>query len=155
VNSFYIMTHNVGGDDKDVWPWLGKTQREAMSNGGRDARFDAAKLDEWRELFEYMQGKGVVPYLVLEDDSAWKGFDRGRYYREIGMLLVCATKYRRASSYNLKARFRIASDGIFGANSIRASISLMNRAALVASAGFLPATVTIRMFVWANWLGAV
>jgi hypothetical protein len=83
VNSFYIMTHNVAGDDKDVWPWLGKTQREAMSNGGRDARFDVAKLDEWRELFEYMQAIGVVPYLVLEDDSAWKGYDRGRYYREI------------------------------------------------------------------------
>ena len=83
VNSFYIMTHNIGGDDKDVWPWLGKTQREAMSNGGSNARFDVAKLDEWRDLFEYMQTRGVVPYLVLEDDSAWKGYDRGRYYREI------------------------------------------------------------------------
>ncbi len=83
VNSFYIMTHNIGGDDKDVWPWLGKTQQEAMSNGGSDARFDVAKLDNWRQLFEYMQTKGVVPYLVLEDDSAWKGYDHNRYYREI------------------------------------------------------------------------
>ncbi len=83
VNSLYIMTHNIGGDDNDVWPWLGETHREAMSNGGRDARFDVVKLDEWRELFEYMQTKGVVPYLVLEDDSAWKGYDHGRYYREM------------------------------------------------------------------------
>jgi hypothetical protein len=83
VNSFYIMTHNIGGDDQDVWPWLGKTQREAMSNAGSDTRFDVTKLDQWRELFEYMQIKGVVPYLVLEDDSAWKGYDRARYYREI------------------------------------------------------------------------
>jgi hypothetical protein len=30
-----------------------------------------------------MQSKGVVPYLVLEDDSAWKGYDHARYYREI------------------------------------------------------------------------
>jgi hypothetical protein len=83
INSCYIMTHNIGGDDKDVWPWLGKTQREAMSSGGKDARFDVAKLDEWRQLFEYMQTRGVVPYLVLEDDSAWKGYDHDRYYREL------------------------------------------------------------------------
>ncbi len=83
INSLYIMTHNIRGDDKDVWPWLGKTQQEAMANGGDNARFDLAKLDEWRELFETMQAKGVVPYLVLEDDSAWKGYDRERYYREV------------------------------------------------------------------------
>ena len=83
INSLYIMTHNIGGDDKDVWPWLGKTQREAMANGGRDARFDVAKLDDWRKLFETMQTKGVAPYLILEDDSAWTGYDHDRYYREI------------------------------------------------------------------------
>jgi len=83
INSFYIMTHNLGGDDRDVWPWLGETPREAMANGGRDARFDIAKLAQWRELLEYMQTKGVVPYLVLEDDSAWKGYRHGRYYREV------------------------------------------------------------------------
>ena len=83
VNSLYIMTHNIGGDDRDVWPWLGNTARKAMANGGRDARFDVAKLAEWRELLEYMQTKGVVPYLVLEDDSAWKGYDKERYYREL------------------------------------------------------------------------
>ena len=83
VNSLYIMTHNIGGDDRDVWPWLGNTPREAMANGGGDVRFDVAKLAEWRELFEYMQAKGVVPYLVLEDDSAWKGYDHMLYYREL------------------------------------------------------------------------
>jgi len=83
INSLYIMTHNISGDDSDVWPWLGETSREARSNGGSDARFDVVKLDEWRELFEYMQAKGVVPYLVLEDDSAWRDYDHRRYYREI------------------------------------------------------------------------
>lgn len=83
INSLYIMTHNIDGDDKDVWPWLGETQREAKAHAGRDARFDVAKLQEWRELFEYMQTKEVVPYLVLEDDSAWTGYDRRRYYREL------------------------------------------------------------------------
>ena len=83
INSLYIMTHNISGDDADVWPWLGATARQAMSHGGKDARFDVAKLDQWRELFEYMQSKGVAAYLVLEDDSAWKQYDHGRYYREL------------------------------------------------------------------------
>ncbi len=83
INSLYIMTHNIGGDDKDVWPWLGARSNEAMSNGGKNARFDIPKFDQWRDLFEHMQDRGVVPYLVLEDDSAWKGYDHARYYREM------------------------------------------------------------------------
>jgi len=83
INSIYIMTHNLDGDDKDVWPWLGDTQSGAKANGGDNARFDVAKLAQWRELFEHMQNKGVVPYLVLEDDSAWDRYDHERYYREM------------------------------------------------------------------------
>ncbi len=83
INSFYIMSHNIDGDDKDVWPWLGRTAKEAKTNSTGEVRFDVAKLDEWRDLFEYMQTRGVVVYLVLEDDSAWKRFDHARYYREI------------------------------------------------------------------------
>lgn len=83
VNSMYIMTHNIGGDHRDVWPWLGETAKEAKAHAGCAARFDVARLGEWRELFEHMQRKGVVPYLVLEDDSAWSGYDHARYYREM------------------------------------------------------------------------
>ena len=83
INSMYIMSHNIDGDHRDVWPWLGRTAAEAKSHAGADARFDVTKLDQWRQLFEYMQTKGVVPYLVLEDDSAWSGYDHARYYREI------------------------------------------------------------------------
>jgi len=83
VNSIYIMTHNLGGDDKDVWPWLGSSAEIAMTNGGPDARFDIPKMHEWRQLFEHMQKAGVVPYIILEDDSAWKDYDHPRYYREI------------------------------------------------------------------------
>lgn len=83
INSSYIMTHNIGGDDNDVWPWIGKSAAEAKSNASQNARFDLVKLEEWRQLFEYMQSKGVVPYLILEDDSAWKSYGHQRYYREI------------------------------------------------------------------------
>lgn len=83
INSFYIMTNNVEGDDRDVWPWLGENENEARSNSGKDARFNISKLEEWRDLFEYMQEKGMVVYIVLEDDSGWKEYDHSRYYREI------------------------------------------------------------------------
>ncbi|MCH5375809.1 MAG: DUF5060 domain-containing protein [Planctomycetes bacterium] len=83
INSLYMMTNNIDGDDKDVWPWLGETAREAKVNSAGDVRFDVARLDEWSELFETMQTKGVVVYLVLEDDNAWQGYDHERYYREI------------------------------------------------------------------------
>ena len=32
INSLYIMSHNIDGDDNDVWPWLGETAREAKAN---------------------------------------------------------------------------------------------------------------------------
>ena len=83
INSLYIMAHNIDGDGKDVWPWLGKTAREAKANAAGNIRFDVARLEEWHALFEYMQTKGVVTYLVLEDDHAWHGYDHARYYREM------------------------------------------------------------------------
>jgi hypothetical protein len=100
------MTHNIDGDDKDVWPWLGDTAREAKSNGADDVRFDVARLEEWRELFDHMQTRGVVTYLVLEDDSAWRGYDHERYYREIiarfGYLPALIFNFNEESNENYK-----------------------------------------------------
>ncbi len=80
VNSVYVMTHNLGGDGNDVWPWVGATAEEAKR--GAD-RFDIVRLAKWRDFFEYIEQKGLVIHLVLEDDSAWTGYDHARYYREI------------------------------------------------------------------------
>jgi hypothetical protein len=97
INSLYMMTHNIDGDDRDVWPWLGSTAAEAKANAGKDARFDIAKLDQWHRLLEHMQNQGVVPYLVLEDDSAWTGYDQRRYYRE----MIARFGYLPALLFNL------------------------------------------------------
>ncbi len=101
INSLYLLTHNISGDNKDVWPWLGRTAREAKTNAGPDARFDVVKLDEWRALFEYMQTQGVVPYLILEDDSAWTGYNHLRYYREI----IARFGYLPALLFNMGEEF--------------------------------------------------
>lgn len=80
VNSLYLLLHNVDGDDQNVWPWLGATALEARTN---HERFDLARLARWEQIFTDLQEKGIVLHLVLEDDSAWNGFDRALYYREM------------------------------------------------------------------------
>lgn len=80
VNSMYIMLHNVGGDEENVWPWVGDSDSEAEDN---HEHFDVEKLAEWENLFTYIEDKGIVLHLVLEDDSGWSGFNRNLYYREM------------------------------------------------------------------------
>ncbi|HZK68590.1 MAG TPA: DUF5060 domain-containing protein [Paludibacter sp.] len=101
INSIYIMTHTIDGDGKDVWPWLGQDVKEAKANGGSGSRFDVAKLEEWRDLFEYMQVKGMVVYIVLEDDSAWKDYDHIRYYKE----MVARFSYLPALLFNFNEEY--------------------------------------------------
>ena len=80
INSIYVMTHNLDGDANDVWPWIGATSEEAKTHSDR---FDIAKLEQWRDFFVYLQESGVALYMILEDDSAWTGYDRPAYYREM------------------------------------------------------------------------
>lgn len=80
VNSIYLLLHNIDGDGENVWPWYGATQEEAKTN---TKHFDVGKLQEWEGVFDTLQDKGIVLHLVLEDDSAWTGFDRQIYYREM------------------------------------------------------------------------
>lgn len=80
INSMYILLSNVGGDANNVWPWVGSNPTAAKSN---HEHFDLVKLAEWEEIFTYIQNKGLVLHLVLEDDSAWNGFNRTLYYREM------------------------------------------------------------------------
>lgn len=108
INSLYVMTSNIDGDDKDVWPWLGETPREAKANSAGNVRFDVARLEQWRELFEHMQTNGVVTYLVLEDDNAWQGYDHARYYRAIiarfGYLPALIFNFNEEYNENYKLR---------------------------------------------------
>ncbi len=80
INSMYVMTHTLEGDGRDVWPWYGATDSEAKAHSDR---FDVAKLAKWEDAFLHMQNEGIVIHLVLEDDSAWTGYDHALYYREM------------------------------------------------------------------------
>ncbi|MGD8752183.1 MAG: DUF5060 domain-containing protein [Anaerolineales bacterium] len=94
VNSIYVITNNINGDRKDTWPWLGDTQSEAKANSDR---FDLPKLQEWEDFFTYVQNRGIVLHVVLNDDSAWNGYDHGLYYRE----MVAQFGYHPAIIWNI------------------------------------------------------
>ena len=98
VNSVYIMLMNIGGDGRNVWPWHGQDERQAMQH---TEHFDIAKLAEWELLFDHIQAKGIVLHLVLEDDSGWTQFDRSLYYREI----VARFAHHNAIVWNLSEEF--------------------------------------------------
>lgn len=98
VNSIYVMLNNVGGDGRNVWPWLGSTEAEAMANADR---YDVAKLRQWDAIFSYAQARGIVLHLVLEDDSGWTGFDREKYYRE----MVARFSHYRGLYWNLAEEY--------------------------------------------------
>lgn len=80
VNSIYVITNNIDGDRKDTWPWVGDTPQEAKQNSNK---FNVAKLQEWEDFFTYVESKGIVLHLILNDDSAWNGYDHELYFKEM------------------------------------------------------------------------
>jgi hypothetical protein len=95
VNAMYLMTLNVQGDGKDVWPWTSDTQR---------LRFDCSKLDQWEIVFSHMDRMGLMQHIVLqeqENDQLLDGGELGRerrlYFRE----LISRFSHHPAVTWNL------------------------------------------------------
>ena len=80
VNSIYVITNNIDGDRNDTWPWLGDTPGEAKQNSNE---FDVARLQLWEDFFTYAESKGVVLNIILNDDSAWNGYNHDLYFKEM------------------------------------------------------------------------
>lgn len=81
VNSVYLLTMNVKGDGKDVWPWTDAHQR---------LRFDVSKLAQWDIAFSHAERRGVALHLVTQEtendqllDGGELGPERKLYYREL------------------------------------------------------------------------
>ena len=58
VNSVYMLTLNILGDGKDVWPYTGHNERY---------RFDCSKLDQWEVVFEHAEKLGIMLHFVLQE----------------------------------------------------------------------------------------
>lgn len=81
VNSQYMLTMNIIGDGKDVWPYSDHNERY---------RFDCSKLDQWEIVFDHMQAKGLMLHFVLQEtenecllDMGFTEVQRKVYLREL------------------------------------------------------------------------
>jgi len=95
VNSVYMLTMNIIGDGKDVWPYNDYNERY---------RFDCSKLDQWEVVFDYMEQLGIMNHFVLQEtenecllDMGHTGVQRKVYLRE----LVARFGHHLAVSWNL------------------------------------------------------
>lgn len=95
VNSVYMLTMNIIGDGKDVWPYSDYNERY---------RFDCSKLDQWEVVFDHMERLGIMAHFVLQEtenecllDMGHTGVQRKVYLRE----LIARFGHHLALSWNL------------------------------------------------------
>ncbi|MBC8004709.1 MAG: DUF5060 domain-containing protein, partial [Verrucomicrobia bacterium] len=81
VNSQYMLTMNIQGDGKDVWPYADHSER---------TRFDCSKLALWDIVFNHMDRLGMMIHLVLQEtenecllDGGHTAVQRKVYLREL------------------------------------------------------------------------
>ena len=111
VNSIYFLTMNIGGDGKDVWPWVGRPN----PNGSPDndnLHYDISKLRQWETVFAHAQRCGIFLHFVLNEaevankrelDGGELGVERKLYYREIVARFAhhLALQWNLCEEYNL------------------------------------------------------
>lgn len=81
VNSQYMLTMNIQGDGKDVWPYADHDERY---------RFDCSKLAQWDMVFSHMDKLGMMMHFVLQEtenecllDGGHSEVQRKVYLREL------------------------------------------------------------------------
>ncbi|MCK5693676.1 MAG: DUF5060 domain-containing protein, partial [Bacteroidales bacterium] len=95
VNSIYMLTMNILGDGKDVWPYTDYNERY---------RFDCSKLEQWELVFDHMESLGIMAHFVLQEtenevllDAGYTDIQRRVYLRE----LVARFGHHLAVTWNL------------------------------------------------------
>lgn len=91
VNSIYFMPMNIGGDGKNVWPFLGKVSKGGSPDND-NTHYDNLKLLQWETVFAHAQKIGLLLHVVLNEaeeknkkelDNGELGVERKLYYREM------------------------------------------------------------------------
>ncbi len=91
VNSIYFLTMNVGGDGRDVWPWI-EVADPRGSPKNDNVHYDVHKLMQWETVFSHAQRNGIFLHFVFNEaespnkrelDDGELGVERKLYYREI------------------------------------------------------------------------
>ncbi len=95
MNSVSFLTLNIGGDDRNVFPYTSYDERE---------RFDVSRLDQWEIVFEHVDTLGLYLHFKTQEtenetllDGGDTGPQRRLYYRE----LIGRFGHHRALNWNL------------------------------------------------------
>jgi CubicO group peptidase (beta-lactamase class C family) len=121
VNSIYFLTHNIGGDGKDVWPWIGRPNPNGSPKND-NLHYDIGKLRQWETVFTHAQRQGVFLHFVFNEaeapnkrelDDGELGTERKLYYRE----LIARFGHHLALEWNLCEEYNLGFD--FGPDRVR------------------------------------
>ena len=121
VNSIYFLTHNIGGDGKDVWPWTGRPDPNGSPKND-NLHYDIGKLRQWETVFAHAQRQGVFLHFVFNEaekpnkrelDNGELGTERKLYYRE----LIARFGHHLALEWNLCEEYNLGFD--FGPDRVR------------------------------------
>lgn len=103
MNVFSFLTLNIGGDDRNVFPYLNYDERE---------RLDCSRMDQWAIVFEHGTSQGMyLHFKTLENenelllDKGDLGPHRKLYYRE----LIARFGHNLALNWNLGEEIKAAS----------------------------------------------
>ncbi len=122
VNSIYFLTMNIGGDGKDVWPWIGPINPKGSPDND-NTHFDLAKLGQWEIVFAHAQRLGIFLHCVFNEaeeankrelDNGELGPERKLYYRE----MIARFGHHLAMQWNLCEEYNLNFD--FGPQRIAA-----------------------------------
>ncbi|HAS41564.1 MAG TPA: hypothetical protein DCS93_13875 [Microscillaceae bacterium] len=113
MNVFSFLTFNLEGDDKNVFPHLGKVPNpsEWNDNDVYKTRFDVSKLAQWEKIMAYADKKGMyLHFKTLEDenDDLMNDTERRLYYRE----LIARFGHHLALNWNLGEENRSVDEAI-------------------------------------------
>ncbi len=134
VNSLFLLVMNLGGDGRDVYPFLGPKNRAFEKR-----HYDTSRLRQWDTIFEHAQGLGISLSLVMNEtevanelwlDGGTLGTERRLFYRE----MIARFSHHPALRWNLceETDFNAATLGSFAQwitdlDAYEHAISLHNR----------------------------
>jgi len=97
MNAIYMLTLNIDGDARDVWPFLSHRREDFK-------RYDVSKLAQWDIIFSHAEKLGIVIEIITQEqenqlllDDGYTRSERKLYYRE----LIARFSYHKNIIWNI------------------------------------------------------
>ncbi len=97
MNAIYLLTLNIDGDSKDVWPFISHERKDYK-------RYDVSKLAQWDIVFSHAEQLGIVIEVITQEqenqlllDDGYTMTERKLYYRE----LIARFSYHKNIIWNI------------------------------------------------------